>query len=47
MPTEDSRVVIDTSRMSSAQREALELTEAAREAAETARGLVGGLFTGH
>ena len=47
MPIDDSRVVIDTSKMSTAQREALELTEAAREITETGHGLVGGLFMGH
>src|SRR5437870_7005904 len=46
MPTGESRPVIDTSKMSSAQREALELTEAAREAVEAEHGFVGGLFMG-
>jgi alkylation response protein AidB-like acyl-CoA dehydrogenase len=46
MPTVEPKPVIDTSKMSSAQREALELTEAAREAAEAERGFSGGLFMG-
>ncbi|MBV8330944.1 MAG: acyl-CoA dehydrogenase family protein, partial [Verrucomicrobia bacterium] len=37
---------IDTSKMSAAQREALELTESAREAAQAERGFAGGLFMG-
>jgi alkylation response protein AidB-like acyl-CoA dehydrogenase len=46
MPTLESKPVIDTSKMSSAQREALELTESAREAAQAERGFAGGLFIG-
>src|SRR5215831_17602490 len=46
MPTVEPKPVIDTSKMSSEQREALELTEAAREAAEAERGFSGGLFMG-
>jgi alkylation response protein AidB-like acyl-CoA dehydrogenase len=46
MPTVEPKPVIDTSKMSSAQREALELTESAREAAEAERGFSGGLFMG-
>jgi alkylation response protein AidB-like acyl-CoA dehydrogenase len=46
MPTVDPKPVIDTSKMSPAQREALELTESAREAAEAERGFAGGLFMG-
>ena len=38
--------VIDTSKMSPEQREALELTESAREAAQAERGFAGGLFMG-
>ena len=34
MPTIEPKPIIDTSKMSPAQREALELTEAAREAAQ-------------
>ena len=46
MPTIEPKPVIDTSKMSPAQREALELTESAREAAQTERGFAGGLFMG-
>jgi hypothetical protein len=41
MPIADPKSVFDTSKMSPAQREALELTEAARESAE--RGFAGNL----
>jgi alkylation response protein AidB-like acyl-CoA dehydrogenase len=47
MPTIEPKPVIDTSRMSPAQREALELTESAREGAQSERGFAGGLFMGH
>ena len=46
MPTLESKPLIDTSKMSPAQREALELTESAREAAQAERGFGGGLFVG-
>jgi hypothetical protein len=46
MPIAEPRPVIDTSKMSPAQREALELTESAREAAGAERGFAGGLFMG-
>src|SRR5579864_3904649 len=46
MPTIEPKSVIDTSKMSPAQREALELTESARETAQTERGFAGGLFMG-
>src|SRR6201993_689690 len=46
MPTIEPKPVIDTSKMSPAQREALELTESAREAAQAERGFAGGLFMG-
>jgi alkylation response protein AidB-like acyl-CoA dehydrogenase len=46
MSTTETKSVIDTSKMSAAQREALELTEAAREAAQAERGFAGGLFMG-
>jgi alkylation response protein AidB-like acyl-CoA dehydrogenase len=46
MPTIDPKPVIDTSKMSPAQREALELTESARETAQAERGFAGGLFMG-
>ena len=46
MSTIEPKPVIDTSKMSSAQREALELTESAREAAQSERGFAGGLFMG-
>ena len=44
MPTIEPKPVIDTSKMSPAQREALELTESAREAAQAERGFAGGLL---
>ena len=47
MPTIEPKPVIDTSKMSPAQREALELTESAREAAQSERDFAGGLFMGH
>jgi alkylation response protein AidB-like acyl-CoA dehydrogenase len=46
MPAVDPKPVIDTSKMSPAQREALEFTESAREAAQAERGFAGGLFMG-
>ena len=46
MPTEDTTSVIDTSKMSSAQRAALELTEAARDAGGSKLGFGSGLFLG-
>jgi alkylation response protein AidB-like acyl-CoA dehydrogenase len=46
MPTVESKPVLDTSKMSPAQREALEFTESAREAAQAERGFAGGLFMG-
>src|SRR6201987_493481 len=46
MPTIEPKPVIDTSKMSPAQREALELTESAREGAQAERGFAGGLFMG-
>jgi alkylation response protein AidB-like acyl-CoA dehydrogenase len=46
MPTIEPKPLIDTSRMSTAQREALELTESAREVAGAERGFAGGLFMG-
>jgi len=46
MPTAEPKPVIDTSKMSPEQREALELTESAREAAGAERGFAGGLFMG-
>jgi alkylation response protein AidB-like acyl-CoA dehydrogenase len=46
MPAVDPKPVIDTSKMSPAQREALELTESAREAVQAERGFAGGLFMG-
>ena len=46
MPAVDPKLVIDTSKMSPAQREALELTESAREAVQVERGFAGGLFMG-
>src|SRR5262249_7187309 len=46
MATLDSKPLIDTSKMSPAQREALELTESAREGAQAERGFAGGLFVG-
>ncbi len=47
MKTEEPASVIDTSKMSSDQRAALELTESAREAAQAERGFAGGLFMGN
>jgi alkylation response protein AidB-like acyl-CoA dehydrogenase len=47
MPAIDSETVIDTSKMSAGQRDALELAEGAREAAQAERGFVGGLFMGN
>ncbi|MBV9731147.1 MAG: acyl-CoA dehydrogenase family protein, partial [Verrucomicrobia bacterium] len=47
MPVVDPKSVIDTSKMSPAQREALELTEAARESAQAKHGFAGDLFMGH
>jgi len=47
MPIVDPKSVLDTSKMSPAQREALELTEAARESAKAERGFAGNLFMGH
>jgi len=46
MPTVEPETVIDTSKMSAGQRDALELSEAARETAQAERGFVGGLFMG-
>lgn len=46
MPTVEPKPVIDTSKMSPAHREALELAESAREAAQGEAGFVGGLFMG-
>ena len=46
MSTIDPKPVIDTSKMSPAQREALELTESAREAAQAELGFAAGLFMG-
>jgi alkylation response protein AidB-like acyl-CoA dehydrogenase len=46
MPTLDPEPLIDTSKMSSGQRAALELSEAARETTQAERGFVGGLFMG-
>ena len=47
MPIADPKSVLDTSKMSPAQREALELTEAARESAKAEHGFAGNLFMGH
>ena len=47
MQTEENTAVIDTSKMSGAQRAALEMTEAARDTPGTKRGFCGGLFLGH
>ena len=44
MPTIEPKPVIDTSKMSPAQREALELTESAREAAQAERGFAGAFY---
>ena len=47
MKTEENTSVIDTSKMSSAQRAALEMTEAARDTpGKGKRGFCGGLFLG-
>jgi alkylation response protein AidB-like acyl-CoA dehydrogenase len=46
MPTVETETVIDTSKMSAGQRDALELAEGARESAQAERGFVGGLFMG-
>ncbi|MBV9274770.1 MAG: acyl-CoA dehydrogenase family protein [Verrucomicrobia bacterium] len=46
MPIADPKSVIDTSKMSAAQREAIELTESARESMQAERGFTGGLFVG-
>ena len=46
MSTIDPKSVIGTSKMSPARREALELTESAREAAQAELGFAGGLFMG-
>ena len=46
MPAVEPKSVIDTSKMSPAQREALEFTESAREAERAERGFAGGLFMG-
>ena len=43
---EDQAPIIDTSKMSAEQRDALELTEAARDAAQAEQGFAGGLFMG-
>jgi len=45
-PQDEEKSVIDTSKMSREQREALELTEAAREAASETAGFASGLFMG-
>jgi alkylation response protein AidB-like acyl-CoA dehydrogenase len=47
MKTEENTSIIDTSKMSSAQRAALEMTEAARDTPGARRGFCGGLFLGH
>jgi alkylation response protein AidB-like acyl-CoA dehydrogenase len=47
MKTEENASVIDTSKMSGAQRAALEMTEAARDTPGTKHGFCGGLFLGH
>jgi len=47
MKTENNASVIDTSKMSGAQRAALEMTEAARDTPGAKRGFCGGLFLGH
>src|SRR5271155_1597075 len=47
MKTDENTSVIDTSKMSSAQRAALEMTEAARDTPGAKRGFCGGLFLGH
>jgi hypothetical protein len=43
---EEQASVIDTSKMSAEQRDAMELTESARDAAEAEQGFAGGLFMG-
>lgn len=43
---EEQTPLIDTSKMSAEQREAMELTESARDAAQTGLGFAGGLFMG-
>ena len=45
--SKETTSVIDTSKMSSAQRAALEMTEAARDTPGAKRGFCGGLFLGH
>ena len=45
-PVDEPETLIDTSKMSAGQRDALELTEAAREAQADQAGLAGGLFLG-
>jgi alkylation response protein AidB-like acyl-CoA dehydrogenase len=47
MPIADPKSVLDTSKMPPARREAVELTEAAREAVQADRGFAGNLFMGH
>jgi alkylation response protein AidB-like acyl-CoA dehydrogenase len=47
MKIEENSSVIDTSKMSSAQRAALEMTEAARDTPAAKRSFCGGLFLGH
>lgn len=47
MKAEENASVIDTSKMSGAQRAALEMTEAARDTPGAKRGFCGGLFLGH
>jgi len=47
MQIEENKSVIDTSKMSSAQRAALEMTEAARDTPAEKRSFSGGLFLGH
>jgi len=46
MKTEENTSVIDTSKMSGAQRAAMEMTEAARDAVEAKHGFCSGLFLG-
>src|SRR5271155_4904882 len=43
---EEQASVIDTSKMSAEQRDAMELTESARDAAQAEQGFAGGLFMG-
>jgi len=45
-PADEQAPLIDTSKMSAEQRDAMELTESARDAAEAESGFVGGLFMG-